>query len=261
MNLNPLFATLATGIALMMSSCASDDMDFNTKNPLLPDADYDAGAFVSFVNPASNMYLTRTDIKTYEKVSGDSKWKEFDLSEMIGGDIPGPSSLLVKEGQIYTPLVTFSCATGPTRISMALYALRASGKIDTEGIIMVKRDYTLSGNKLTLNNENLYIKNQKNGSLWLSYLMGTIKDGEPTEGSDLYVMKYDETTPAGEFHKFDSVDAVYEWVLKAFREKFGEEVNLNHYLSGAILDNPMLTAAEIERELEAFKEDKLWHIN
>lgn len=256
-----LLATLATGIALMMSSCSSDDMDFDNGNPLLPDADFDVGAFASFVNPSSNMYLTRTDIKTYEKLAGNSKWKEFDLSEMIGGDTPGPSSLLIKEGNIYTPLVTFSCVTGPTRISMAMYALGVAGKIDGNRPVMVKREYTLSGNKLTLNNEDLYVKNQKKGSLWLSALIGIIQGGEATEGSDLYVMKYDETAIPGEFYKFDNVDAVYEWVLEAFSEKFGKEVNLNRYLNGVILDNPMLTADEIEQELEDFHNGRHCHIN
>ncbi|MDE7460098.1 MAG: hypothetical protein K2M85_03320 [Paramuribaculum sp.] len=256
-----LLATLATGIALMMSSCSSDDMDFDNGNPLLPDADFDVGAFTSFVNPTSNTYLTRTDIKTYEKLAGNSTWKEFDLSEMDGGHTPGPSSLLVKEGKIYTPLVTFSCATGPTRIGMAMYALGVAGKIDADRPVMVKREYTLSGNKLTLNGEDLYVKNQKNGSLWLSAIMGFIQGGEVTEGSDLYVMRYDETKIPGEFYKFDNVEAVYEWVLDAFREKFGKEVNLNHYLTGVILDNPMLTAAEIEQELGDCRNGRHPHIN
>lgn len=261
MIIKPLLATLATGLALMMGACSSDNMDFDMGNPLLPDSDFDAGAFASFVNPSSNMYLTRTDIKTYEKLAGNSKWKEFDLSEMIGGDTPGPSSLLVKEGKIYTPLVTFSCATGPTRICMAMYALGVAGKIDGDRPVMIKREYTLSGNKLTINGEDLYVKNQKEGSLWLSAIIGTIQGGEATEGSDLYVMKYDETAIPGEFYKFDNVDAVYNWVLEAFRETFGEEVNLNKYLTGAILDNPMLTTSEIKQELDDFHNGRHHHIN
>lgn len=258
MKLKFLFSVFATGIAMMMSSCSSDDMNFNKENPLYPDVDYDVAEFVSYVNPSSNRYLIRTDVKSYEKFGDNSAWKEFDFSEYIGGSVPGPSSLLIRDGRIFTPLVTFSSLTGPTRLSMAIYILGAVGKIDKNRIFMVDRDYDLSGNRLTLNSEELYVKNQKRSFLWLSAMSEIIRGD--SKGFWLYVLKYNETAPE-EFYEFDNVEAVYTWVLEAFRERFGEKVNLNDYQSIAILDYPMLTADEIEQELERYKNGELRFVN
>lgn len=234
MKKNSLLTTLALMIASAMSGCSSDEPNINIKNPLLPDDDYDSRAFTEMMSPTTDLTLTRKNVKTYSKDDyTNGKWEEYDWRDYDGASIPGPNLMVVKNGKIYTSPVLFTSATGPTALSTAIYLLQRTGKIDENRTLLVSRDFSLTENSITGNG-----------------------------GQHLYVMQYDQSGPFGDnTYEFDSVEDLYAWAIDLFRERFGESVNRNYYLTGVILDNPIFTAQMIEDELDAFLNGKTYGIN
>lgn len=257
-----IMAVVAAMATALLGSCSSDEPSFDTRNPLLPDPDYDSRAFAEMVIPTSDITLTRSEIKSYRKddLTGDD-WEEYDYMDYVGGSIPGPDLIVVKEGKMYTRINRWSSAYGPTRFSTALGLLIKTKVVDRDSEILISRDYDLGENFITVSGTKLNIKNIKNGKMWLTtveeYSGGRTHNG----GQNLYVMTY---KMGGSFKdkccRFDSIEDAYAWVIEAFRARFGEEVNLNNYTDGhATLDNPTFTAAMIEEELQKYR-DGVLHI-
>ncbi len=263
MKKNSLLTTLALMIASAMSGCSSDEPNINIKNPLLPDDDYDSRAFTEMMSPTTDLTLTRKNVKTYSKDDyTNGKWEEYDWRDYDGASIPGPNLMVVKNGKIYTSPVLFTSATGPTALSTAIYLLQRTGKIDENRTLLVSRDFSLTENSITVNGTTLHIKNLKGNKLWLSLVSDFYGGRTGNGGQHLYVMQYDQSGPFGDnTYKFDSVEDLYAWAIDLFRERFGESVNRNYYLTGVILDNPIFTAQMIEDELDAFLNGKTYGIN
>lgn len=256
-----IFGSILSVVALMATalfcSCSSDEPWINTHNPLLPDNDYNSRSFVDLVRPASDITLTRSEIESYMKdgLTGDA-WEKFDFTEYYGGGVPGPDLIVVKDGKMYTPITRWSSAYGPTRFSTGLAFLIRAGVVGRGCEILISRDYDLGENHITVSGTDLSIKNIKDGKMWLStiteYLGGRTGEG----GQQLYVMTYD----MGDCYKdeccrFDSIEEAYAWLIEAFREHYGEEVNINDYTGGmVILDRPMFNVGMLEAELQYYRD-------
>lgn len=252
-----VMSVAAVMVAALFSSCSSEEPSFDTRNLLLPDSDYNSRSFAEMLAPASDITLTRTEIESYMKddQTGDD-WEKFDFTEYDGLSIPGPDVIVVKDGKMYTRINRWSSAYGPTRFSTALGLLIKVGEVNRDWDVLISRDYDLDESSITVSGTKLNIKNIKKGKMWLTtveqYLGGRTGNG----GYHLYIMTYRIDGRFGdECYQFDSIEEAYEWVIAAFRDRFGEEVNLNDYTGGmAILDHPMFNAGMIEEELQQYRD-------
>lgn len=255
-----LMSVVAAMATALFSSCSSDEPSFNTRNPLLPDSDYNSRSFADMVVPASDLTLTRTAIESYNKddrTGGD--WEKYDYRELIGGSIPGPDLIVVKDGKMYTPIERWSSAYGPTHFSTGLGLLIKKGVVERGREVLISREYNLGESSITVSGTQLCIKNIKNGKMWLTTISEYAGGQTGNGGQHLYVMTYNMgNSYTDECYRFDSIEDAYTWVIDAFRENFGEEVNLNYYTDGmAWLDQPMFNVSMIEEELQKYRAGNL----
>lgn len=253
--------TVVAAVAMaLLSACSSDEPSFNTRNPLLPDSDYNSRSFADMVVTTSDITLSRTEIESYRKddLTGDD-WEQYDYTEYDGLSIPGPDIIVVKDGKMYTRINRWSSSYGPTRFSTALGLLIKTGVVNRDWDILISRDYDLDESSITVAGTKLNIKNIKKGKMWLTTIENYYGGRTGNGGQDLYVMTYDiGGSYKNECYRFDSIEEAYIWVIEAFRDRFGEEVNLNNYTGGmAILDQPMFNAGMIEDELQRYREGTL----
>lgn len=255
-----ILSVVAAMATALFSSCSSDEPWINTHNPLLPDADYNSRSFVDMVSPASDITLSRSETECYMKdgQTGDA-WEKFNFMDYVGGSLPGPNLIVVKDGKMYTPITRWNSTYGPTRFSTALGLLTQARVVDRDSEIMISRPYDLGENYITVSGTKLSIKNIKDGKMWLTTIMD-YQGGRTGEGGQhLYVMTYNMGDRYKEkCYQFDSIEDAYAWLIDAFRTHFGEEVNLNDYTAGmAILDQPMFNVGMIEAELQYYRDGLL----
>lgn len=249
--------TVVAAVAMaLLSACSSDEPSFNTRNPLLPDSDYNSRSFADMVVTTSDITLTRTEVESYQKddLTGDD-WEKFDYREYDGFSIPGPDMIVVKDGKMYTRIKSWP----PTRFSTALGLLISVGVVNRDCDILISRDYDLDESSITVAGRKLNIKNIKKGKMWLTTIENYYGGRTGNGGQNLYVMTYEiGGSYKNECCRFESIEEAYTWVIEAFRERFGEEVNLNNYTGGmAILDQPMFNVGMIEEELQKYREGTL----
>lgn len=247
---------LAAAFVACLSSCSSDEPALDTRNPLLPDSDYDSRALTEMLSPSTSITLTRDKIESYRKdAQTNGEWELYDWTEYIGGSVPGPRFMSVMDGKIYTEITRWSSAYGPTHFSTALGLLIQKKVVNRDWPVLISREYELTESSITVDGNLLNIKNIKEQTMWVSiveeYWGGRTGEG----GHHLYLMSYNMGDQIENAYRFDTIEEAYTWVIGLFREHFGEEVNLNHYTDGmAILDRPMFDAGMIEAELQGYKD-------
>lgn len=242
----------AVAVMALLSSCSADEPEFDAENPLLPVAGFDVTE-VNHLLMSGSTTLERDGIKSYARDDEDSPWREFDFSEWIGFSVPGPAFLTIDNGNIYTPLTTFGCAHGTTRLSWAIWVLGRVGDLDSDLRFMIRRDYALNYNTIVVNGEAISVTDISKKKVKVS----AIEQYVNTDFQRLYVMAYDRKDKEDAYY-FESVDEAYAYVMELFEKRFGEKVNLNTYSGGQfILDSPILYLESVKDELEAWHEGKL----
>lgn len=249
--------------AVFLSSCSSDasvdepDTDAPDKieivYPELPDPDYNSSLFSDIFTSGAEMTLSLAEVETYLKDdrTGDG-WEKFDYRLMDGFSIPVPHLLVFKEGKVYTPLYRWHSAYGPTRLSTALALLARKGVVKQDAEVLISRGFTLGESAMNVSGRDYKVKNINVGKIWLTssdkYVGGRTGNG----GQHLYVTTFNIGSDyADNWYRFDSVEDAYAWVIEAFKEHYGDEVNLNDYTGGAIIfDNPTFNIGMLELELQ-----------
>lgn len=249
----------AVAVMALLSSCSADEPEFpgiNSDNPLLPEAGFDVSEVNDLLMSGSTTLERTLDIKTYKRDNEDSPWQEFDYTEWYGLSVSGPALLTIDNGNIYTPLTTFGCAHGPTRLSSAIWVLGRAGELDSDLKFMIRRDYALNYNTIVVNGEALSITNINKKWVRMVAMHESVKsDMQRTYWLD--VITYNRKKKDCAYY-FESVDEAYAYVMELFEKRFGEKVNLNTYSGGQfILDSPILYLESVKEELEAWHEGKL----
>lgn len=247
-------AAIATAL---LSACSADEPEitpekFNPENPLQPVEEYESRSFAEMLNTSSELTLSRTDIKSYRKDDWtNGGWEEYDFREYIGGGVPAPCLIAVKDGKLYSELKGWSCADGPSYFSTALGLLMQVRAIPRDSEVLVSRDFSIEENIIKVCGINLSVKDIKGGKMWLATVLDYQGGRTHNGGQDLYIVTYDaDGGDKANCYYFDTVEDAYTWLIEKFRARFGEEVNRNNYTGGMIIyDEPMFNVAMIEYEL------------
>lgn len=246
---------VAAMAAALFSACSADEPEINKENPLLPDSDYESRSFADMVDPASDISMKFSDIKSYRKDDWtNGGWEEFDLSDYAGWSLPTPSIIVIKDGKMYTEMESWSSTYGPTYFATALDLLMTVRAVKRGTKILISRDFDIEANVIIAGNTSLNVKNIKGDKLWLATIEDYYGGRTHTGGQHLYVATYN----IGKGYKdpcmhFDTVEDAYAWLIEKFRARFGEEVNRNYYTGGMIIyDQPMFSVAMIEYELQRY---------
>lgn len=256
-----IITTVITALAaVFLSSCSSDASVDEPDNieivyPEIPDPDYNSSLFSDIFTSDAEITLSLSGVEVYRKddLTGDG-WEKFDYGLMEGFSIPVPHRFVFKEGKVYAPLATWDCAYGPARLSMALALLARKGVVKQDAEVLVSRGFTLGESAMTVSDRDYKVKNIKDGKIWLTssdkYAGGRTGNG----GQHLYVTTFNIGSDyADNWYRFDSVEDAYAWVIEAFKEHYGDEVNLNDYTGGAIIfDKPTFNVSMIELELQMY---------
>lgn len=250
-------AAIATAL---FSACSADEPEITPKtidpeNPLQPVEEYESRSFAEMLNTSSELILSRTDIKSYRKDDWtNGGWEEYDFREYVGGGVPAPHFISVKDGKLYTELKGWSCAEGPSYFSTALGLLMKVRAIHRDSEVLVSRDFSLEENVIKVCGIDLSVKDIKGDKMWLATVLDYYGGRTHNGGQELYIVTYDANggdKPNGYY--FDKVEDAYAWVIEKFRARFGEEVNRNYYTGGMIIyDQPMFSVAMLEYELQRY---------
>lgn len=257
------FNSIVTAVVIVMttsflSSCSSDGDAPNaveTVNPELPDPDYNSSLFSDIFTSDAEMTLSLSEVESYRQydLTGDG-WEKYDYTLMMGLALPIPRILVFREGKVYTPLAKWHSAYGPTRFSTALALLARKGVVKQDAEVLISREFALGESAMTVSGRDYKVKNINVGKIWLTtyskYEGGRTGNG----GRDLYVSMFNIGSDyADNWYRFDSVEDAYAWAIEAFKEHYGDEVNLNDYTGGAIIfDKPTFNVSMIEFELQMY---------
>lgn len=267
-----IITTVITALsAVFLSSCSSDasvdEPDTGAPDkieivyPELPDPDYNSSLFSDIFTSDAEMTLSLSEVESYRQddLTGDG-WEKYDYTLMMGLTLPIPRILVFREGKVYTPLNKWRSVCGPTQLSRALALLAQKGVVKQDAEVLVSRGFTLGESAMTLSGRDYKVKNIKDGKIWLTsyskYEGGRTGNG----GRDLYVSMFNIGSDyADNWYRFESVEDAYAWAIEAFKEHYGDEVNLNDYTGGAIIfDKPMFNVSMIEFELQLYLSGELY---
>ena len=262
MKVRAIFASAIAVAAMTVMSACSDEPEFNKENPMLPEASYNPDVFAAMVKDNNPTVLVNQGNSVLLEKQG-SKWKVDQNSgiPICGGSSYAPSKIVLMNGKVYSPLVTFSSVSGPTRISVMIGALGLDGRIDKRREVIVSRDFSLENSRMVINGYAQMITNIKNDIINISvpHIRPTDDLSAAMNCSLFTFVKQDDKT---EYYAFDSVEEVYEWALEIFRKRFGEETYTFVSIMGMTSSTPhLITTAEVEQELAEWQEDNKVYIN
>lgn len=197
----------------------------------------------------------------YKKESTNGNWVKYG-DGVEGLDSFRPQIIVIKDGNCWTTMASWSCALGPTMFSIAL-ELIDRGKHEDYYVLISKKlqiddtDKTLSigkgkfgllcadDNHLVLSNEETTIQRQDGNLLEGKRLqIGSFKLSAPFE------------TPTDRITKiFDTEEDAYDWIIALFREHFGESVDRNQFYGGRVIfTDPIFGVEDLIRERERLPE-------
>lgn len=227
---------LVACLALTMIQSCSDD----TK----PVIDFDF--MDSLTRGSSAVCYEYESSTTYEQKAGETKWKEIDPSDWVGGGgAPGDRKILIMDGKSWSPLGMFSCVYGFHPLAFPMLAYR--NKTGFSGSIYIAREFEFDdqNNTMTIDHSTFdIIKADKDGMTLVGY---TYMGNNPEEWTTWkWVMNYKrsvwEPKDMDENPRFDSAYEACLGIIEMLRAEFGNVFNINPYIEPdfSFGDNPMI---------------------
>lgn len=250
--------------ALSFTSCSDEPADVKSyepvKNGQIVQGPVDLNALSRYESALEDATYTRSYYSLYRMDEWTNNRWEPETDDLIGYYPSTPSSIVVLDGKVWTPIRLSSSACGPSAFSTALGALNT--KLETKYYVYVVRPFEVNVEEytLTLNGSKYDILTAFNDNLVLSSISDYSGGRTGNGGRYLEIGFYEKTEPLSLNESndlgFDSVTEAYNWMIEQFHENFGEKVNLNKlYYPQIILDNPhfYLSTLEAERDNVANK--------
>lgn len=243
--------------ALSFTSCSDEPANINNfepvKNGKIVQGSVDFTVLSRYESALEDATYTQSGYSLYNMDEwSNNKW-ELETEELIGFSCSTPSSIVVREGKVWTPMLLFSSATGPTAFSTAIHAINT--KLNTKYYVYVVRPFKVDVENCTLviNRSKFDILTASNDNLVLSYISRYGGGRTGNGGKFLEVGFYEKSDPLALNESkdlgFDSEAEAYDWLIGQFQETFGEKVNLNMlYSPEIILDNPYFYLSSLEAE-------------
>lgn len=243
MNVLKLCIAGALCLTLGFSSCKDTD------DPMVVDMELAK----MMASGAVNRVYSRTNLTLYHNDSETGgEWKQINLREYVGWQSALDDEFILMDGSVYAPFALFHISYGPhplagpwmayckaTNCNKELYILSQLDIDEANGNILIGKRWCdlmeLTKSRLTVAFESKYVFGE---SLEVGHSREVntyaVSENRPDTSMMLcYPSEYELT-----------VD-----LLSKFRDTFGDSVNLNRYLNGVILEDPIVNFDDLERRL------------
>ena len=253
-----IFAGLAVLFMVFMTACSDDPQSSEDKaNPknfvkkgkiVQGEIDYNV----------LSRYSTALKDATYSLKNSNwyavknERWTNIDGG--ILGDSPLPSTIILKEGTCWESMKLFRSSSGPSKFAVVLDLIyRTDGK---DYKVFIKKDISIdeTTSTITLGSSKFYLllADEMNLVIYPDYN----KAYDEGDGCYVPIGNYSTSEPfeiKGRPVAFDSTKDAYDWIIDAFRDKFGESVDRNKYYQGEIvLEQPMLYLSDLISERDYY---------
>lgn len=197
----------------------------------------------------------------YKDESTDDNWEKY------GDGVDGlesfkPKIIVIKDGNCWTTMSSWSCALGPTMFSIALDLIDRGKHEDYYVLISKKLQIDDADKTLSIGKGKFGLLHADDNCLVLSEESKTLyyEDGNLLEGKSMDIGSFKLSapfeTPTGRITKiFDTEEDAYDWIIALFREYFGESVDRNQFYGGRVIyTDPMFGVEDLIRERERLPE-------
>lgn len=249
MKLMKFFTILAAGL-MLLTSCAGDDAPDMPKD----NADF----FKALTRGEASVSYKLASFEAYDKEYAVSdKYEKLNLEDWVGWELPAPGVITIHEGKTWSPLVMFTEVEGPVALSFPLEAYRQKTGFSKRFYVACPFEYDDESNEVTIGEKRYEKVSVNEEELVVNYISQYWKGGvEGVAGEWKWVLTYEKSALSlPDMEKILFYDSEYDAfmaILEMLRAEFGDEVNVNDYLSQwVILDEPVFNFDEIESRIKA----------
>lgn len=249
------YSSIIASVFLMLASSCS-----NENAPELEQKDTTELDNVEFMNQ-----LTRSEVSaTYERsgmeyfimYNNSGKWKQIDAYTLLGAEEPCSNIITFHEGKSWSPMRWFHCA-GFNKLYFPLMAYRHKTGFKKEFYIACPMNYNSETNELKIEGKTFQKEylNDKAMKVNCAYSNCYTNDSGEVYASQqvLWKMTYIRSDFAirdyGNIAYYETEFDAEMAILTMLRAEFGNEVNVNEYITGGWLDNPIFNFDEVEKEI------------
>ncbi len=185
-------------------------------------------------------------------------WVEQNFYDWVGISVPAPTDITIYNGCTWQPLELFSVSTGPSELSMPLYAYRRVTGFDKEFYVAAPVDFDAENRTIKTDRYTYEVELANQETLKLIHISEYAGGIGGKGGQDKFNMTFkrkDLSLPdLDKILFYESAREAKLAIVEMLREEFGDEFNLNDYLAGQVkLDNPMVDLNAIEAAIRAGK--------
>lgn len=188
----------------------------------------------------------------------DGKWKDVTGLYTVGNIFPAPIQITFHEGRSWSPFEWLDINVGFHKLYFPLAAYRKKTGFSKDFFTAYILDYNSESNELKIDGrtytKDFLNENAMQITIVRSQKFTNEKNEVYAETRDKHIIHYQRADLS--IPDMDNIlfyDDEYECcmaILKMLRDEFGEEVNVNKYISSfAVLDNPIYNFDEIEEYL------------
>lgn len=238
-------------IISLLSACSSDaELDY----PGVTDEDFISRLLDAKVQ---GTYVA-VEYKVYDQPTGDTDWKEKDISNYYGWESILPSTFILDKGKSHVPFEFFHCASGPTVFSIPWGAYEKV--YGNEGVFITYGfSYDSFKETVTIGAKTYDVISFNEKEIQLSFVSEYGWGESHNGGHHKEVMKYKRDDSPGidgvKNHSFANSHEVYQFIIDKCREKFGDEFNVNAiYYPNLQFPRSILKLSDYENFLQFMKD-------
>lgn len=226
--MKPQMSTLVLLAALLsLAACSSDnDPDFNYGN-------IDKAYLSKITEGNKTVSYQMDDFNVFEKYTYETEWRDLDIYEYSGWQVPLPARITFHKGELLTPLSLFNMTYGPHILYYPFEAYRIATGFDADILLAHALDYDMAHDVLTVDGGRFDVTSASSHAMEIQ--IKEIFGGADGVCEWKWILSYEAAdflkSAIDEKNVYHSEGDACLGIIQMLREQFGKSFDMNPYLA------------------------------